>query len=601
MDERKKYNSYLIPRHGAQGVKVDVPPNRAGAAADSSFSGTGFAEIEIDPGSNNVSAAERALRFFSSVTPPEPLEQKTPDPIRRKFYDMRKLAVDRPFARDDSELFYKQAKFMDEFTDDYPDEAKFFMYSPFYQRMGYEQLRTYFSWRAKARNGEMPPISVSYVFLYVYELLSNIGVNSPGEGLGKLLAVWNTCLKFGPALENYMPGWFKDYHIYYDLPQSFTDFAKEHDMAGYFSMMFLFDADADTRFEIWNRISGYNVNGSKFYNDGNEQLFRDCFYAVLDSIGDLCMEANISMEDLFIYSSGRRAPWKPFKYAVFYQWLQQNDRKVEMPGQERYYCKNNRWSANMPIYFSTQKDFVGYIFKKTEACLRQAVDYKYKLTAAPKARLNTPLSELKVLGERGATLEGAIEKAVADFHRNTTRTIVTVDHANLERIRIEALGTQEKLIVPEERARGELGEESGELTGDSAVGRTALIELHGEWAGGGVVESAVLVEPIGEPGAESGGLEDQDGMADFGTAAGGGWAALKEALSAVEVEALSLVLRGDAGIKAFADEHGVMLEVLADGINEKAVDHIGDSILEVDDGMSVFDEYRENVAELVVG
>ena len=126
------------------------------------------------------------------------------------------------------------------------------------------------------------------------------------------------------------------------------------------------------------------------------------------------------------------------------------------------------------------------------------------------------------------------------------------------------------------------------MTGDGVVGRDALGAQYGERLSGAWS-------------VEGGELEEHNGMVEFGISGGGGWISLKEALSTVEVEALSLVLRGDMGIKAFADRCGVMLEVLADGINEKAFDHIGDSILEMDDGMSVFDEYKEKVAELVTG
>ena len=73
------------------------------------------------------------------------------------------------------------------------------------------------------------------------------------------------------------------------------------------------------------------------------------------------------------------------------------------------------------------------------------------------------------------------------------------------------------------------------------------------------------------------------------------WAVFMEALNATEREALSLILQGGADIKAFADKNGLMLEVLADGINEKAADIIGDSILETGEGITIYEEYRSRV------
>ena len=50
-------------------------------------------------------------------------------------------------------------------------------------------------------------------------------------------------------------------------------------------------------------------------------------------------------------------------------------------------------------------------------------------------------------------------------------------------------------------------------------------------------------------------------------------------------------------IKAFADECGVMLEVLVDRINEKAMDFIGDNLM--DDYFALYDDYKDQIKELV--
>ena len=582
MDELKKYNSFLIPRRDTPEPGGIAPYGKSAPSDEAPLSRTtNFAEIEIDFGSSHESASDRALRFFSSVSPPEPIEQKAHDPLRLKFYEMRRLASGRPFARDDSELFYKQAKFMEDFADSFPADAKFFMYYPYYQHMGYDQLRTYFTWRTRFRSGEITPTSVSYVFLYVYELLNNIGVGDPSEGLDKLLSVWQNCLKFCPALENYMPQWFKDYHIYYGMSDSYVDFADEHGLFGYYSAAFLFDSDIEKSFRAFAGISPYDTAKSRFLGEGNEQLFKDCFGAVLDGIRRLCENNGFSIEELFIYSAGRKMPWQPFKQALFHHHRGQEDCMVEMPGGERYFCRNNRWSSSLPIYYSTQKEFVGYIVKKTEACLRQAVKYKYKLTAEPTARYGSPFGELKRFGYRSAELEKTIEKAVADFHRELTRTVVSVDQTNLVRIREEAQGTQERLIVPDderEQGSGVRGQETGDALRNA--------------------ELVVLSKTDAKP-SENAECRMQNAELGATPQTDDGWDALKEALDAVELVALEMVLRGDSGIKAFADENGVMLEVLADGINEKAADLIGDSILDAGDGIAVFDEYRDDLARLL--
>src|SRR5699024_4494869 len=48
------------------------------------------------------------------------------------------------------------------------------------------QLRGYFTWRTQVRKGVFHPITTSFAYLYVYELLNGIGVRSPEETLRKM-------------------------------------------------------------------------------------------------------------------------------------------------------------------------------------------------------------------------------------------------------------------------------------------------------------------------------------------------------------------------------------------------------------------------------
>ena len=582
MDDRKEFAPFSIPRREAQTIDAAATPGLTGnrdtrrvepARASSgsiSFAGSNFAEIEYEAKPSRNAAGEAALRFFSSVTPPAQIRQRPMDPIRQKFYDMRGLASRRPFARNDSELFYIQAKFMEDFTDDFDGSAKFSMYFPYYQHMGYEHLRTYFTWRTKARQGEIGYTSVSYAFLYIYELLSGIGVKDPVDGLNKLLAVWDKYLKYGPALGKYMPQWFKDYHVYYKLPHSFADFVKEHNLPEYYPEMFLFDPEVENSLEVWNRISDYSIITSRFYSAESKQLMRDCFNYVLGSIKETCEDHKVRIENMFLYRYSNTRAWHPFKQALFYNWLRQPDRKVTMPGQESYVCKSNRWSARLPIYYSNQKYLAGYIIKKTEACLRQTLKYKYKLKDDPPRSLHNISADID-LGK-------VIEKAVVDFHRELTRTVVTVDHANLIRIRKEAQGTQDKLIVADAAVSPQLKVESGKSKVEDEGAASPQLKAE---SGKSKVEDEGAVSP-----------QFNDG--DI-------WISFKDALSAIELKALAILLHGDADIKEFADENGLMLEVLMDSINEKAADYVGDNILETEDGMTVYDEYKVQVEKMVVG
>jgi hypothetical protein len=520
------------------------------------------------------------------------------DPMRQKFYDMRALAAGNPYAMKDPSLFYKQAKFMEDFADDFDESEVLSMYYPCYQLMGYRQLRTYFTWRAQARRGVTPPTSLSYVFLYVYELLSNVGAKDPADGLDKLMAVWGACREAEPSLDSYLPRWLKDYHVYYSpLPHNFADFVGKHALWKFYPELLAEDAGAEGSLAAWNRISSYDVTKSGFYNAGHAELYRDCFYAALSGIRELFAERNTRFENIFMYNAAYpMMPWNPFPRALFHPWLPQPDRQVAMPGRETYTCKGGRWTTSVSMRYAGQKEVAGYLMKKIEACLRQALGYKYKLAADPSAAF-VSLRKLKWLDVTLADMDAVVERAVADFHRDLTRTVVAVDHGNLARIREEALGTQHRLTVADAEAQ-------------PADDLPATVPKQ---AAGESLPQATDVAPMAATGALLGDMLAQppqqtlpptpQALSPPPALASDGWAALGDALSAVERQALAIALRDSGGVKAFADSHGLMPEILADGINGKAADYIGDNLLDADGGadggMAIYDDYKENVAEMV--
>ena len=580
MDDSKEYSVFKIPPREFTNENEKILSVSGNSSIPLSFDVPSFAEIEIDsspPPTPNSSLS--SLQTQRPIPMAQPIQPRAHDPIRERFYEMRRLASVKPFARNDSELFYRQAKFMEDFTDDYELNAKFNMYYPYYQNMGYDYLRTYFTWRTKVREGDMQPTSLSYIFLYIYELLSGIGTSNPYTGLIKLLEIWNMFSKFNTPIEKCLSKWFKDYHVFYEMPHSFSEFVEEHNMHKYYSLSLLFDENTENKLELWNGISGYDVMKSGFYKDGNQELLSNCFSAVLSGIQEFCKKRETRFEDLLIYSVSRRSPWQPFKQALFGSRERQTDREVIISDYERYYCKNGQWTANLPIYYSSQKEFVGYIIKKTEACLRQTVNYKYKLVADLKQG-SKPFRELQRPAAKRAELDKVIEKAVADFYRELTIKKVEVNHINLARIREEALETQEQLIVPD--------------VGATVLGRPPVVPD----AETNILGHQSVVPDVGAtvPGRPP---EIQTNEPPLTLSFADGWKALKNALTDIERQALSLALQEGADIKAFANESNIMLEVLADGINEKAADYIGDSILELDEEMILYDEYKDNIVSLI--
>ncbi len=568
--DNKKYKSHKIPGQRTLFDDAGFQDEPSIEPSDSiSFNNGGFVEIEIDQ--DKVAT--------NSIPIPQSVPTVT-DPKRLVFNEMRQIARDnyipvsmqskfysKHVQHNNSVTFYKQAVFMKDFEDDFTGIAPFSSYFPFYQSMGYEQLRTYFTWRTKVRKGEIEGTSLSYAFVYIYELLNNIGVDNPEDGLDKLMAFWKAYKQYDDKLDKYVLKWIKDYHIYYDLPKSFKTFIYENDIYMHYPKVIHYEAGRESNsdnFELFASVSKYDIRQSAFYksyenNDSN--FIPDCFNYVLEKIKNAVNQTSLNFDELVFYTTKKFSVWSPFEGALFYPWFYSKDRTVVLSDQEIYICTQNKWSFSSTIVMENGKQLIGYIMKQMESELRQVTHYQYKLTAGISMIKGTVIPRLNALD---ISLEKIINDAVSEFYKEKTKIVVSVDKIALSQIREEAIATQEKLIVPEDEVTVAKEEVVAAVTAVAAQAK----------------EEAVITPPL-SPVSQT----DE-------------WAELQNSLSEVELKALSVILE-EGNIKQFADEQNIMLEVLADGINEKAVDYIGDNLLELDLTIIIYDEYLENVMEMV--
>lgn len=582
---------------------------------------------EGHPMEEGISMEEGHSRVESAKI--EAPQQQERDPVRELFNQMRDIAresryltfshskfYDRKVQQENSRLFYRQGMFMKDFEDDYGKSLPYSAYFPNYQMMGYGQLRTYFTWRTRVRHGEIQPTSLSYAFLYLYELLNNIGTEDPEDGLDRMMFFWEAFRVYDASIDKYVLRWLKDYHIYYELPWSFKEFIDRYGLAGHYPGL----ADPEDDFDLYCAVSKYDIRKSGFYTEERMPLVKDCFRFTMDRLKGVFAESHVDLEEYIFRPTRNMSVWMPFQGALFYPALRQADRRVVLSEKEIYLCSGNRWTFSTAITTESGRQLIGFCMKQMESVLRRLTKYRHKLSANSNSLSPVMAQEL---ARDGILLEAVVTGAVEAFYREATKTVVKVDSVSLEKIRQEALATQERLIVPEEQSllqpvvlsgKADSGQDSrddGEASGsersvDSGqpAGMTQLSEADKDQAwkreslGGQIPEEREEL-----PGTEEQCLSGDSAGVFSGEEPAGNteppspWDSLKEALSETERKALRLVAEGETDLKPFADSQGVMLEVLMDGINEKAMDSVGDSIL--DGEFELYDDYREQVKEMV--
>ena len=437
-------------------------------------------------------------------------------------------------------IFYRQAVFMKDFTDDFLDQVGFTQYFPFYQMMSNAQLRTYFTWRTRVRQGQVKNTSLSYAFLYIYELINNIGVSDPQDGLARLLSFWQAFREFNATLDKYMPRWLKDYHVYYGLIPVFPDFSSS-------SEYYPEPARADVQLELLNKASSYKIKRSKYFTETTGKMIADCLVHCTRWLAKKFAGQAADLQE-YLFSPVKKAViWRPFKDALFFDWRQQADTVLVLAEDAVYRCANNKWTYSPLVTGESGRRFIGFFLKQLEASLRKLTGYKYKLTASENMLHEKTIA---LLQQKGLEIRELIIAAVQDYWQEVNKTVVELDLSSLDKLRQDALITQAALTVPDPLKEKEISPPS-KLT-----------------------EAFFSTRPP----------------------VAGGWQELKAALSQIEIKALSANLQGE-NLKVYADKQKVMLEVLLDSINQKALDHVGANLF--DENLALYDDYLENIKDMV--
>lgn len=465
---------------------------------------------------------------------------------------MRRLAYAHSrYARSEAEIFYRQGKRMETFEDSFDYRGEFFRYFPTYQAMDDRQLRGYFSWRTNVRKGVVEATSLSFAFVYVYELLNGIGVRTAEEGYCTLHRFWRAYRRFEPGIDHYLKLWLRDYVVYHNLEKSLLEGILDtgYDHAVRTLLHHRLHSEEEV-FDALCELSCYDLKASRFYLLHPEEVRRVAcrvFAGLSDSYERRSRNSGIKAFFGEVHSSA----YTMFSSAVFFEEQRHPDEVFELTDLCRYVCHDGAWSCERFFCRKDRLHRIGGLLKNIDFLMRRS--YQFKSTLQPEMATKSAL----------ALIAREIE-SLREEERKRTIPEIRIDFSRLPEIREAALSTQNKLIVPG-------------------------------------LEESMGMEDTSEP-------ESEPGL-EFPVEAGAGKNQLPESGASVPEAGLDLnetertflrcLLHGEP-CEAFLRSRGVMASILADAVNEKLFGRFGDMVIDCsDDHPRVLEEYEEKLKGVI--
>ena len=336
-------------------------------------------------------------------------------------------------------LFLNQAKLLEFYKDDYEGGYISRCYYPTYDLLNNQELRSYFAWRTKVRNGDIQPSCSSFAYLYLYELINGIGTGTPVEGLHKMDDFAAAYKEYESSLMNYYANWRKSYIIYYNLSDSFLE---GEEREGEESHMAVLDSaqeqtDDAVAAAVKQLAPGW-LNRSKFYKTHQTDMDR----VIAQVLRRMHQHYSARSKRTFseqLFGSRETYPVDLFCHAVFCDPLRHENSRYYITDSHYYECRNGYWTETSCFIDSHKRRKLEDLMKTIDASLRVALNDGKPIKSPSQLKWVT-----KVIEEEVAALLEAQKQQEAEAKR------VQIDYSALAQIRREAAITQDKLATEEE-------------------------------------------------------------------------------------------------------------------------------------------------------
>ncbi|MBR5070656.1 MAG: TerB N-terminal domain-containing protein [Oscillospiraceae bacterium] len=448
--------------------------------------------------------------------------------------EMRRIAQSKDSIRwSESRLFYEQAKFMAEFEDDKPYDGSFELYFPTYQRLNEDQLRGYFTWRKAARKGQIDDSRTTYCFIYIYEILHNIGVASPEEGAGILNKIWGTTEKH--SIRSWIGEWAADYCAYYGVSADLFDALKPQVVLerALRKISDCHDVPDDELYGVMcSFVPGYAERSAMVKEHPQDHQELSC--RILRKVAERYRKKSEKEYADSLYMIRYSVSKNMFRNAVFFDYKAPRMYTCIVSDYSEYRCRGTNWSWSG---LGRQKDNndLRMIFHEADNLLREHYGYSSLLKDSDWTK------EKKKLASKA--LQEMLEE-----RRQAERRKVVFDISLLDDIRKSSEIMKEKLIVP----------------GSDEEFRES--------------DAAIAAEPVNSEEPAAADPEEKN---------------MLPLLTEEESDLLRAILDGDT---AAIGRTGIRLSVLCDSINEKLFETIGDTAIEFDGELpAVVEDYMEEV------
>ena len=474
--------------------------------------------------------------------------------------------------------FYVQGKFMENYEDNVPWKGEISTYYwSTYHNLSLAQLRGYFTWRTELRKGNYRKHCETFVSMYLYELLNGIGTKSVEDSLHKMEEFEKGYIDAGFS-DRYLRGrlhrWMLELAVLNGLaPDIARKYADSDMLEKDAAVEILHYPEKFSEQEVFNALcvfGGKKTAESKVIQEHGTEAIN--FFAAVWCLASA--QYRKDGEPLFQLCFGipSAREWRPLESTFYYDNYSNSKKRksvtYKLNPSRTYLFKRDRWYEVAHQNYDIDRKIIVNLLQETDRRLRLYLKTGHPLKERKEAAWAVPYIEAVIEADRKAKLEAARPK-------------VSIDFSGLDKIRKDALETQDNLLTEEET---QCTPEFNAV--NKAVRKSAGSKKRTKENSAARKNTAAVLSVAASPHLASEQSEAAVLAAPSNTSV---------PLDGMQMQLLRMLLRGEPVQELIAAQHG-MPSVIADAINEALFDLIGDTVVECDGKTIILvEDYRDNI------
>ena len=474
--------------------------------------------------------------------------------------------------------FYVQGKFMEDYEDNAPwDGVVSTCYWPTYHNLSLAQLRGYFTWRTELRKGNYRKHCETFVSMYLYELLNGIGTKSVEDSLHKMEEFEKGYIDAGFS-DRYLRGrlhrWMLELAVLNGLaPDIACKYADSDMLEKDAAVEILRYPEKFSAQEVFNALcvfGGKKTAESKLVQEHGTEAIN--FFAAVWCLASA--QYRKDGESLFQLCFGipSAREWRPLESTFYYDNYSNSKKRksvtYKLNPSRTYLFKRDKWYEVAHQNYDIDRKRIVNLLQETDRRLRLYLKTGHPLKERKEAAWAVPYIEAVIEADRKARLEAARPK-------------ISIDFSGLDKIRKDALETQDSLLTEEET---QCTPEFNAV--NKAVRKSAGSKKRTKENSAARKNTAAVLSVAASPHLASEQSEAAVLAAPSNTSV---------PLDGMQMQLLRMLLRGEPVQELIAAQHG-MPSVIADAINEALFDLIGDTVVECDgETITLVEDYRDDI------